>query len=744
MQRDNVTLKTYFETGDYPTEAQFADLIDSFLNIEEEDAITGITDNGNNSYTFQFFSGGSLTLASGTGGIGGNIGNDQIATGNPSGEAEGSDEFRFDGESLVLTGSNSDRYLRFAETNGQYNGAFFWYEGTTNKLHIGVHPTGDADKANDQKSFTMQRSNGFVGLFNESPSYEFDMNGTFNTSGARIAPTFADFTNRIAIQNPSFGGSRLGDSALQSPSIDTQALNFMAGTGQTVNFAIFENNNVMTIRSLGGDKLGVLDFNGAHQADYNNDSAEATVATTLRFTNNFGYVNDVGVQRYLPGSSVVAQSFFHVMINSGGAPRMKHIKTYYDGTTYDVIRTIETDGKMVHEKVVEFKQPTIGIAAVNDNELVTKGQMDTAIASGGGTGGIGGTIDNDQIATGNASGEAEGSDEFRFDGESLVLTGSNSDRYLRFAETNGQYNGAFFWYEGTTNKLHIGVHPTGDTNKANDQKSFTMQRSNGFVGLFKESPSYEFDMNGTFNTSGARIAPTFADFTNRIAIQNPSFGSSRLGDSAFQSPSIDTQALNFMAGTGQTVNFAIFENNNVMTIRSLGGDKLGVLDFNGAHQADYNNDSAEATVASTIRYSNGYGYVNDAGVQRYLPGVSVIAQSFFDVLINSGGAPRLKHIKTYYDGTTYDVIRTIETDGKMVHEKVVEFKQPTIGIAAVNDNELVTKGQLNTAVAAIGSGTSAERPTTGLLAGSHFFDTTLGKPIWYNGTHWVDALGTSV
>ncbi len=62
MKRDNVTLKTYFETGDYPTETQFADLIDSFLNIEEEDAVTGITNNGDGTYTFQLLSGGTEVI----------------------------------------------------------------------------------------------------------------------------------------------------------------------------------------------------------------------------------------------------------------------------------------------------------------------------------------------------------------------------------------------------------------------------------------------------------------------------------------------------------------------------------------------------------------------------------------------------------------------------------------------------------------------------------------------------------
>ena len=43
------------------------------------------------------------------------------------------------------------------------------------------------------------------------------------------------------------------------------------------------------------------------------------------------------------------------------------------------------------------------------------------------------------------------------------------------------------------------------------------------------------------------------------------------------------------------------------------------------------------------------------------------------------------------------------------------------------------------------SGTTANRPTTGLVAGySQHFDTTLGKPIWWNGSVWKDATGATV
>lgn len=42
------------------------------------------------------------------------------------------------------------------------------------------------------------------------------------------------------------------------------------------------------------------------------------------------------------------------------------------------------------------------------------------------------------------------------------------------------------------------------------------------------------------------------------------------------------------------------------------------------------------------------------------------------------------------------------------------------------------------------SGTSAERPAVQLHTGQMFFDTTLGIPIWWNGTVWKNASGTTV
>lgn len=56
-------------------------------------------------------------------------------------------------------------------------------------------------------------------------------------------------------------------------------------------------------------------------------------------------------------------------------------------------------------------------------------------------------------------------------------------------------------------------------------------------------------------------------------------------------------------------------------------------------------------------------------------------------------------------------------------------------------------GQLDnflTVVSTVSSGATTARPTLDLQIGEYYFDTTLGRPIWYDGTNWVDATGTTV
>ena len=56
-------------------------------------------------------------------------------------------------------------------------------------------------------------------------------------------------------------------------------------------------------------------------------------------------------------------------------------------------------------------------------------------------------------------------------------------------------------------------------------------------------------------------------------------------------------------------------------------------------------------------------------------------------------------------------------------------------------------GQLdsyNIATSIPASGITADRPAQQLQVGQFYFDTTLGIPIWWNGTVWKNASGTTV
>ena len=55
--------------------------------------------------------------------------------------------------------------------------------------------------------------------------------------------------------------------------------------------------------------------------------------------------------------------------------------------------------------------------------------------------------------------------------------------------------------------------------------------------------------------------------------------------------------------------------------------------------------------------------------------------------------------------------------------------------------------QLNNYAQAVGtplSGTKIQRPLENLQVGQQFFDTTLGYPIFWNGSKWINASGTVV
>ncbi len=60
----------------------------------------------------------------------------------------------------------------------------------------------------------------------------------------------------------------------------------------------------------------------------------------------------------------------------------------------------------------------------------------------------------------------------------------------------------------------------------------------------------------------------------------------------------------------------------------------------------------------------------------------------------------------------------------------------TLGLASNNAQQETVQSR---------RGTTANRPSASIVgAGARYYDTTLGKPIWSNGSVWKDAAGTTV
>jgi hypothetical protein len=81
-------------------------------------------------------------------------------------------------------------------------------------------------------------------------------------------------------------------------------------------------------------------------------------------------------------------------------------------------------------------------------------------------------------------------------------------------------------------------------------------------------------------------------------------------------------------------------------------------------------------------------------------------------------------------------------------------KAPNLPIAPVEYRQLYQDQVLNAlrlyfnqidnftqSVTVPASGTTANRPTENLQVGQYYFDTSLGYPIYWNGSDWVNALG---
>jgi hypothetical protein len=151
----------------------------------------------------------------------------------------------------------------------------------------------------------------------------------------------------------------------------------------------------------------------------------------------------------------------------------------------------------------------------------------------------------------------------------------------------------------------------------------------------------------------------------------------------------------------------------------------------------------------TVRNNSGSTILNGTAVRitgavANLPTVgpdnglgTVIGVTTHDIANNSNGKV-----------TTFGLVRDINTSAFSAGDRVYGSPTGTLTAAVtssflgrvldshVSQGAILVTRTLNTSP----DGTTAERPTTVAL-GYMFFDTTLGHPVWWDGTNWVDATG---
>jgi hypothetical protein len=115
-------------------------------------------------------------------------------------------------------------------------------------------------------------------------------------------------------------------------------------------------------------------------------------------------------------------------------------------------------------------------------------------------------------------------------------------------------------------------------------------------------------------------------------------------------------------------------------------------------------------------------------------------------LLNLMSANNVSALLISIDGSNYVQFTTTTANAGMKFTPATGnfWVKPTSGSILLEGPTFVRSNSVNHKIQTARSGTTASRPTD-YVVGESYFDTTLGKPIWFKATGvWVDAMGTTV
>jgi hypothetical protein len=97
------------------------------------------------------------------------------------------------------------------------------------------------------------------------------------------------------------------------------------------------------------------------------------------------------------------------------------------------------------------------------------------------------------------------------------------------------------------------------------------------------------------------------------------------------------------------------------------------------------------------------------------------------ITVNTTKAPALALTPTQFSQVHFDLLsaqfrvyfNTVDSVNNQIQQAIITLSTPSAGI-------------------------TADRPSTDLQVGQFYFDTTINRPIWWDGTNWINAAGTVV
>ncbi len=94
----------------------------------------------------------------------------------------------------------------------------------------------------------------------------------------------------------------------------------------------------------------------------------------------------------------------------------------------------------------------------------------------------------------------------------------------------------------------------------------------------------------------------------------------------------------------------------------------------------------------------------------------------------------------YIIPSSTQVGETIDMAGLMFPCRITDLRNGSEYVLETAEGSPISIGETPAATA----GTTAQRPTLTEASGNSYLDTDLGKPIWFNGSIWIDASGNNV